>query len=132
MIEHPEAEERARFPQTPRERQDPCRWFRLLAGMVVNEDDGRRIPDDRGLENLSGMHEARGQRADGNDIDADHLVLARRRVDDGEYLREVDSAGREGGRLRTLTGQWYQKARIRYQEVHWDGRNRQGPGDDSP
>ena len=67
VVEHLDAHERAGRGQPPREREVLGRGLGVARGVVVEEDERGRARDDRLLEDLARVDEARGQAADRDD-----------------------------------------------------------------
>ena len=60
---------------------------RISAGMVVGQDEGRRMTDDRSLERLAGMHNGHGLAPDADGMKPDDLVL--RIQEDGQHFLPI-------------------------------------------
>lgn len=74
VIDNRNANDLGRFAQPLRDLAILRGRRRIATRVIVHEDDGAGVREDRGLENLSRMHERSGERPARSVIDADHLV----------------------------------------------------------
>lgn len=85
MVKHRDAEQLAALFEAPSQGAVFLTGSRIAAGMVVCQEDGAGVHEDRRFEHLTGMDDAQGDRSDADGVDANDRMF-RVQANDHEML----------------------------------------------
>lgn len=85
MVKDGDADKLTRVFESPSQSAVLPAGSRITAGMVVRQEDGAGVHEDRGFEHLTGMDDAQGDRSDADGVDANDRMF-RVQANDHEML----------------------------------------------